>query len=88
MDSQKHLKRMLISMEMGILLKVVGVNVRLRREVREWLQRDLASKIGVTEATIKDLESGKGTRLINIERIAQIFDIEPYVLLIPKKEVE
>ncbi len=49
-----------------------GFAVKIRREVLQWTQEDLADKAGIHRTYLSDVERGsRNLSLINIERVAE-----------------
>jgi len=66
------------------LKKLLGKNIRIRREDRKWSQETLGEKVGVSRNTICDIEAGNdfvgAKTLINL---AIAFETEVYELFKP-----
>src|SRR4249919_1569335 len=64
------------------LASVVAANVRAERARHKWRQRDLAERLGVTQSTVSDIESGQ--REVPVGQLAALcraLDIPLTVLL-------
>lgn len=60
----------------------IGEKIRRLRLHKNWTQQYLAQQLGVTELTVRNLESGKcRVRQRHIERIAEIFGIDKSTLI-------
>lgn len=65
--------------------KIIGINVLYYRRIKEWTQKDLADKSGVSRSRISDIECGKGPYNIeSILLIAQALDVDILMLLSAK----
>jgi len=65
--------------------KILGDNIKTRRNSRGWSQEELSEKTGVTKNTISDIECGdKFARAKTLVQFAKIFETEVYELLKPK----
>ena len=66
------------------LLKVLSGNIKLYRGRYKWTQAELAEKIGISINFLSDIETGKKwASPINLVKLAEIFNINPYELLRP-----
>lgn len=65
--------------------KIIGINVLYYRRIKEWTQKDLADRSGVSRSRISDIECGKGPYNIeSILLIAQALDVDILKLLSAK----
>ncbi len=65
---------------------LVGSNLKRLREVRDWSRPELARILGVNEAYINNVESGrKGVGLDRIERWARVFDVPIGEFFLPRR---
>jgi len=61
---------------------VIGRNIRMRRERLDMEQKELASRIGVTNSAICQIERGKRTPgIANLGKIAKVLGCAPDELL-------
>jgi len=81
--SLKKLKEAIKSYVRDItILKKFGVKVKELRREKGWSQETLAKKAGLHRTYIGSIErSERNVSLINIERIARAFGLEPWELL-------
>ena len=60
----------------------LGKTIRIARTMKDWSQRDLSEKSGVSHAHISLIErSDRGSSMEVINRIAKALDIPAFVLL-------
>ncbi len=70
------------------LREILGSNVRIAREARDWSQADLADKAGLSTNSIGRLERGEmALRFDNIEKVANALELEPFALFGPEPPV-
>lgn len=62
----------------------LGFRIREFRLARQWSQAQLAEKVGIRQATISGLESGRTRRvdLDTLERIGAALGVDPAALLV------
>ena len=66
--------------------QILGHRVRQERKERGWTQTQLSEMINKTTEMVCHIENGSATtKLKTIDRLAEIFDIEPYKLF--KKKI-
>ena len=64
------------------LVKLIGRNVKRRREGRGWTQAELAAKIRIHRISLARLEAGgKGPSWALVERLARALRVKPSRLL-------
>ncbi len=72
----------LLLTDSNALLSRLGANVRALRKARGWSRRDLATRTGISERFLADVETGVANpSLLRLQTLAQIFDIELTALL-------
>ncbi len=70
-------------------IKVIATNVRYYRKKAGLSQEKLAERAGLHRTYIGGVERGEyNVSAINIARIAQALDIEPFILLVEKQAEE
>lgn len=55
----------------------IGERVREARKEKGMTQKDLASKVGITQPTLSDLEKGESTATSHIAKIASALEVSP-----------
>jgi len=71
------------------LNNVIAMNIRAYRKHRKLSQRELAERLKTTRQHISQIETGrKSVSVTMLEKLANKFEIEPYKLLINKKEIQ
>ena len=71
------------------IIKVIATNVRYYRKKAGLSQEKLAERAGLHRTYIGGVERGEyNISAINIARIAQALDIEPFILLVEKRAEE
>jgi len=71
------------------IVKVIATNVRRYRKKAGLSQEKLAERAGLHRTYIGGVERGEyNVSAINIARIAQALDIEPFILLVEKRADE
>ena len=71
------------------IIKVIATNVRYYRKKAGLSQEKLAERAGLHRTYIGGVERGEyNVSAINIARIAQALDIEPFILLVEKRAEE
>ena len=71
------------------IVKVIATNVRHYRKKAGLSQEKLAERAGLHRTYIGGVERGEyNVSAINIARIAQALDIEPFILLVEKRAEE
>ena len=71
------------------IIKVIATNVRYYRNKAGLSQEKLAERAGLHRTYIGGVERGEyNVSAINIARIAQALDIEPFILLVEKRAEE
>jgi len=64
------------------LVKLIGQNIKRRRERHGWTQAELATKVGIHRISLARLEAGgKGPSWALLERLARAFGVKPGRLL-------
>lgn len=62
--------------------RMFGARIEQLRTVLEITQQDLAKRVGLTRASIANIEAGNQRVLLNdVERFAKAFNVAPKVLL-------
>lgn len=59
----------------------LGDRIRAARKAKNWSQRELAQRVGVTPQSIQVIESGGVRSPQNLAQIAQVLGVNPYFLL-------
>lgn len=68
--------------------KILGTNVKYYRFQLKYTQEQLAEKCNLSPRYISDIENANGNiKIDTLENISNVLGIEPYVLLIPKNQV-
>ncbi|MHB8156808.1 MAG: helix-turn-helix domain-containing protein [Desulfocucumaceae bacterium] len=66
-----------------MLKKIIGINIRSIRKLKGYSQNEAAQRTGFTPSYWGYLERGQKNPSIELlERIAEILDVEPYILLV------
>ena len=70
------------------LKKILGINIKTRREFKGWSQEQLAEKANVSKNTISDIETGqKFARAKTLVYLANVFGTYVYELLKPENVI-
>jgi transcriptional regulator with XRE-family HTH domain len=66
------------------LKEILATNIRGFRAARDWTQDDLATRSGISQYYISQLESaGRNVSIEVLERLAAAFKVEGFLLLKP-----
>lgn len=66
--------------------RVMGLNIAYYRNLREMSQEQLGDKLGFVQSYVSRIERASvGISMDKLFRIAEILNIEPYLLLKPKE---
>ena len=57
-------------------IRIVGLNIEVKRKRAKKTQEEIAEKLGVTSRTIQNYEKGKGLDLIVIYKMTKIFECQ------------
>lgn len=68
------------------ILEVFGIRVKKERNKKKITQEELAESVGVSDDTIKRIESGKGVKLEVAFNIAEVLCI-PIQSLLPQQDI-
>ena len=69
---------------MNNTLKIIGSEIRQRRETLNYTQADLAELTSISERTIRSIEQGSGT---NLKHIVKILDILGLMISVTVKQI-
>ena len=67
---------------------MVGAKIKTLRLQKEWSQQDVADKLNISQSAYAKVERGESKLdVARIIKLSEIFDIEPYELLVPDGKV-
>jgi len=68
------------------LARIVGENVRRRRQELDLTQEALADKLGVTQSYLSEIENGKRSPLLGtLAEFSEVLEVDPAYLLTPSE---